>query len=188
MPDARHTLFTSEEMRMVILAHSRSLLSVTMAVATTLACMVFTPTAMDLHAQETSAAADETQHTQAGVMAVDAHWSVAEMTGDTNWLDQMLLPEYRSVNNDGTVHAKAAILAGAAKRKGTDLAKAKQDFADYQKQHPYGTAVTVQGDTAIITFYDPTLGPQKGVKSSDIFVYLDGHWHAMYSQHTAQRG
>lgn len=173
---------------MTILAHRRSLLLLTIAVATTLACTVFAPAAIDLHAQGTDAAADETQHTEAGVMAVDAHWSVAEMTGDTEWLDQMLLPEYRSVNNDGTVHAKAAILTGAAKRKGTDVATAKQSFADYQKQHPYGTAVAMHGDTAVITFYDPALGPQKGVKSSDIFVYLDGHWHAMYSQHTAQRG
>jgi hypothetical protein len=173
---------------MAILAHRRSLLSLTIAMAATLACVVFTPAASDLRAQGTGAAADETQHTEAGVIAVDEHWSVAEMTGDTDWLDQMLLPEYRSVNNDGTVHAKAAIVAGAAKRKGADLAKAKQEFADYQKQHPYGTAVAMHGDTAIITFYDPTLGPQKGVKSSDIFVYLDGRWHAMYSQHTAQRG
>jgi hypothetical protein len=173
---------------MAILAHRRSLLSLTIAMAATLACMVFTPTASDLRAQETSAAANETQHTEAGVIAVDEHWSVAERTGDTDWLDQMLLPEYRSVNNDGSVHAKAAIVAGAAKRKGADLAKAKQDFADYQKQHPYGTAVAMHGDTAIITFYDTTLGPQKGIKSSDIFVYLDGRWHAMYSQHTAQRG
>jgi hypothetical protein len=173
---------------MAILAHRRSLLSLALAMAAALACVVFAPAAIDLHAQGTSAAADETQHTEAAVVAVDEHWSVAELTGDTDWLDQMLLPEYRSVNNDGTVHAKAAILAGAAKRKGADLAKAKQDFADYQKQHPYGTAVAMQGDTAIITFYDPTLGPQKGVKSSDIFVYIDGRWHAMYSQHTAQRG
>ena len=169
---------------MAALAHRRSLLLLTMAVSTTLAYMVFTPMAIDLHAQETPAAADETQHTEAGVMAVDVHWSLAELTGDTDWLDQMLLPEYRSVGNDGTVHAKTAILAGAAKRKGTDLATAKQTFADYQKQHPYGTAVTMQGDTAVITFYDLALGPQKGIKSSDIFIYTDGRWHAMYSQHT----
>jgi hypothetical protein len=44
--------------------------------------------------------------------------------------------------------------------------------------------VVVHGDTAVISFYDPTLGPQKGVKSSDVFIYVDGHWHALYSQHT----
>lgn len=135
-------------------------------------------------ADAAQASADETQQTQAGVMAVDTHWSLAEMTGDTAWLDDMLLPEYRSVGNSGVVHAKDAILAGAAKRKGTSLEQAKLKFAEYQRQHPYGSAVVVHGDTAVVTFYDPALGPQKGVRSSDVFIYVDGHWHALYSQHT----
>lgn len=147
-----------------------------------LACVaVPSPT---MAADAAQASADETQQTQAGVMAVDTHWSLAEMTGDTAWLDDMLLPEYRSVGNSGVVHAKDAILAGAAKRKGTSLEQAKLKFAEYQRQHPYGSAVVVHGDTAVVTFYDPALGPQKGVRSSDVFIYVDGHWHALYSQHT----
>ncbi|WP_233511154.1 nuclear transport factor 2 family protein [Dyella psychrodurans] len=167
---------------MAILDYRRTLLVAALATAA-LASIVMHPHAIDAHAQDTMA--DETQHSEAGVMAVDNHWSIAEMTGDTDWLDQMLLPEYRSVGNTGTVHPKAAIVAGAAKRKGTDLAKAKLEFATYQKEHPYGSAVVIHGDTAVITFYDPSLGPDKGVKSSDVFVYVDGHWHAIYSQHTA---
>jgi len=150
-----------------------------------IAGLVFLPRALPVHAQDSMpTAADETQRTEAGVMAVDNHWSLAEMTGDTAWLDQMLLPEYRSVGHDGKVHSKAAIVAGAAKRKGTSLDQAEQKFAAYRKEHPYGSAVVVHGDTAVISFYDPTLGPQNGVKSSDVFLYVDGHWHALYSQHT----
>lgn len=92
------------------------------------------------------------------------------------------------MNTDGTAHSKAAIVAGAAKRKGTDIAKAQLEFATYQKEHPYGSAVVIQGNTAIVSFYDPTLGPQNGVKSSDVFVYIDGQWHAIYSQHTGVHG
>ena len=172
---------------MAIPTHRRLFLFLSMAVATTLALTGY-PADIDVHAQESGAAMSETQHSEAGVLAVDEHWSLAELTGDTGWLEQMLLPAYRSVNSDGSVHAKAAIVAGAAKRKGTDLAKAKQTFADYRKQHPYSTAVTMQGDTAVITFYDSGLGPEHGVKSSDIFVYVDGHWHALYSQHTDLKG
>lgn len=128
--------------------------------------------------------ADETQQSEAGVMATDNHWSLAEMTGDTAWLDDMLLPEYRSVGNQGMVHGKAEIMAGAAKRKGTSLEQAKLKFAAYQRQHPYGSTVVMHGNTAVVTFYDPALGVQKGVRSSDVFIYLDGHWHALYSQHT----
>lgn len=168
---------------MKILNHSRSLGIVTAAL---LVCMTLPPQITSVHAQDSASVdADETQQTEAGVIAVDNHWSLAEMTGDTAWLDQMLMPEYRSVNNDGTAHAKAAIVAGAAKRKGTSLDKAKLDWATYQKEHPFGSAVVVHGNTAIISFYDPALGPQRGVKSSDVFIYVDGHWHALYSQHTA---
>ena len=148
-----------------------------------LAIAALTVLPLAAHAQDATAA-DETQHTEAGVIAVDNHWSLAEMTGDTAWLDQMLLPEYRSVGHDGVAHTKAAIVAGAAKRKGTSLDQAEQKFAAYRKEHPYGTAVVVHGDMAVISFYDPTLGPQKGVTSSDVFIYVDGHWHALYSQHT----
>ncbi|MGN6322089.1 MAG: nuclear transport factor 2 family protein [Dyella sp.] len=156
-----------------------------MATACTLLFAIAALTALPFaaHAQDATAA-DETQRTEAGVIAVDNHWSLAEMTGDSAWLDQMLLPEYRSVGHDGKAHSKAMIVAGAAKRKGTSLDQAEQKFAAYRKEHPYGTAVVVRGDMAVISFYDPTLGPQKGVTSSDVFLYVDGHWHALYSQHT----
>ena len=170
---------TFQRMHMAIFTQTR--LAAITAIAL-LACLV-----VPLHTMAAGAAqasADETQQTEAGVMATDTHWSLAEMTGETAWLDQMLLPEYRSVGNNGMVHAKEAILAGAAKRKGTSLEQAKLKFAEYQRQHPYGSAVVVHGDTAVISFYDPTLGPQNGVKSSDVFLYVDGHWHALYSQHT----
>ena len=126
----------------------------------------------------------ESQPTAAGAIATDEHWSLAEMMGDTAFLDRFLLPEYRSVNNDGSAHSKAQIVAGAAKRSGTDLASANRTLADYRKAHPYGTSTVVRGNLAILSFYDPTLGPQKGVKSSDVMVYADGRWHAIYSQHT----
>jgi hypothetical protein len=128
--------------------------------------------------------AAEMQRTEAGVIATDNHWSLAEYTGDTAYLDQMLLPPYQSVNVDGTAHSKAQILAGAAKSRGTDLATANSKVAAYRSAHPYGTNVTIHDDTAVVTFYDQALGAQRGIKSSDIFVYVDGHWHAIYSQHT----
>lgn len=168
---------------MKIVNQFRSLVTIT---AVLLACLTLSPQVTSVHAQDSAPmAADETQQTEAGVMAVDNHWTLAELTGDTAWLDQMLLPEYRSVNNDGTAHDKATIVAGAAKRKGTSLDKAKLKWATYQKEHPYSSAVAMHGNTAIVSFYDTALGPQRGVKSSDVFIYVDGHWHALYSQHTA---
>ena len=128
--------------------------------------------------------ATETQRTEASVIATVDHWSLAEMTGDTAYLEQMLLPQYESVNDDGTAHSKAQIVAGAAKRSGTDVATANSKLAAYRKDHPYSSAVAIHDNTAVVTYYDPAQGAQKGIKSADIFIYANGHWHAMYSQHT----
>ena len=120
--------------------------------------------------------------TAAAVIAADDGWLKAEETGDTAYVDNLLLPEYRSVNADGSVHDKAAILASAHKNVGSTA----RTLADekWLAAHPMGTAVLIQGDTAIVTFYLKPLGPEKGIMSSDIFVYRDGQWHAIYSQHT----
>jgi hypothetical protein len=45
--------------------------------------------------------------------------------------------------------------------------------------------VVVHGNIAVVSFYDLSLGPDKGVKSSDVFLYEGGAWHAAYSQHGA---
>lgn len=170
---------------MTILNHRRSWLGIT-AAGMLLGFIVIGLHAISAHAQDAApATSDESQRTEAGVLAVENHWSMAELTGDTGYLDQMLLPEYRSVNTDGTAHSKAAIVSGAAKHKGTDPAKAALELATYKKESPYDTVVVVHDNTAIASFSDPALGAQKGVKSSDILIYTDGHWHAMYSQHTA---
>jgi len=135
------------------------------------------------HADEAAkTAVDETQMTVAAVTALEQHWTRAEESGDDAWLEQMLLPEFRSITPEGVAHPKAAIVAGAKKNRGSDATRLADEA--YRKAHPYGTSVVLQGDLAIVSFYDPVLGAQKGVRSSDIFVYRDGHWHAIYSQHS----
>jgi hypothetical protein len=125
---------------------------------------------------------DESAHSEAAVIAVDQHWLEAELDGDSAWLDAMLLPGYRSVGADGVVHAKAAILAHAAKNRGNDAERRQVEA--WLKVHPSGQSVAIHGDTAILTFYDPKLGPIHGVRSCDVFVYSGGRWHALYSQHS----
>lgn len=130
-----------------------------------------------------AAEVDETGRNETAVIAVDRHWLEAELDGDSAWLDTMLLPEYRSVGADGVVHAKAAIIAHATKNRGNDSERRKVEA--WLKAHPSGQSVVIHGDTAVLSFYDPALGAAKGVRSSDIFVYVDGRWHAIYSQHSA---
>lgn len=129
---------------------------------------------------------NETAKTPAAVIAVDNHWMQAEINGDTQWLGHLLLPGYRSISPDGKATSRAAILAHAAKNRGSD--KMKRKVAAWLKAHPTKSTVVMHGNVAILSFYDPKLGAQKGVRSSDIFVYEDGHWHALYSQHSQASG
>ena len=121
-------------------------------------------------------------HTVTAVIADDEDWSKAEQIGDTKYVDALLLPEYRSISSDGSAHGKAAILAHTAKggnnREGA--AKAEQ----WRAAHPHRTSVEMNGDVAILTFaLDKGVDPEP-VMSCDIFVYRDGRWRALYSQHT----
>lgn len=115
--------------------------------------------------------------TSAAVIAVDERWSQAEERGDTAWLDSMLLPEYRSISADGKVLDKKALLAHAAKNRGSDTMQ--KYVAPWRKTHPTKQSVVMRGDVAILSFSDPRT---ERIRSSDIFVYRDGGWHALYSQ------
>ncbi|WP_404629509.1 nuclear transport factor 2 family protein [Dyella ginsengisoli] len=126
---------------------------------------------------------DETTHDAAAVIATDDHWLQAEVSGDTAYLAQLLLPSYRSVSPDGSVHPRAAILAHAAKNRGSD--QARRQVEAWRKTHPSHPSVVIQGDTAVLSFQAGDAATPGVVRSSDIFVYVDGHWRALYSQHSA---
>lgn len=130
--------------------------------------------------------ADETARTRVAVMAVDHHWMQAEINGNTAWLSHLLLPEYRSIGADGEATSRAEILASAAKHRGSDAFKRKVQA--WIKAHPTKKSVVLHGNVAILSFYDPERGAQEGVRSSDIFVYEDGRWRALYSQHSKISG
>ena len=122
---------------------------------------------------------DQTARTSEAVVTVDEQWSQAEVRGDTAWLDSMLLPEYRSISADGKVLDKKTLLAHAAKNRGSDAMR--KSVEAWQKTHPTKQSVVIRGDVAILSFSDPQTGR---IRSSDIFVYRDGGWHALYSQHS----
>ncbi len=125
----------------------------------------------------------EASRTEAAVRAVEDHWLRAEGTGDVEYLRGMLLPEYRSVSAHGEAITKDAILSRATKNR--ESGEGMHEIEAYLAAHPTEEAVTLRGDVAIVSFFDPRIGVEKGVRSSDVFVYVDGAWHALYSQHCA---
>lgn len=134
------------------------------------------------HAGLAQSAKDVESRTEAAVIAADDGWGNAEEAGNSAFVDALLLPEYRSISSDGSVHDKAAILASVKKRAGTPSSAA--DTAKWKAAHPSRTSVLITGDTAILTFTLDRPGSPASVLSSDIFVYRSGHWHALYSQHS----
>lgn len=104
------------------------------------------------------------------------------------YLNRLLHPDYQSVNVDGSAHAKAAILAGALKHRGSDEGRsAMAQLATWLKAHPHETKIVITDDTAVMSYYLPSLGAERGITSSDILVYRDHHWQALYSAHTAAK-
>jgi hypothetical protein len=120
----------------------------------------------------------ESQPTEAGVRAVEAHWQKAFITGDTAYLEQLLVPTYVSVSTDGTPRDRETIeklSAAFAKRSATQAPAVAQRSQD---------AITIEGTTAIVTSFSPSYHQ----RSVDVFFYGDGTWHALYSQHTTVAG
>jgi hypothetical protein len=121
--------------------------------------------------------------TAAAVQAADDAWGAAEENGDAAFVDWLLLPGYRSVGTEGKATDKALIVARTGAHKDPQ-ARAAQ-VAAWKASHPSRAAVTLYGDTAILTWVSTRLGGTEAVYSCDIFTYRDGHWHGVYSQHTA---
>jgi hypothetical protein len=134
-------------------------------------------------AQATPPAAERAM-TVAAVRAVEDHWNRAEMDGEIAYLDQLLLPAYRSVSANGSVHPKAAIIAGAQKQAAHHAAAAAA-VDSFRKAHPSRTDITLQGNTAIATFVSLVPASHEAIRGADVFVFTDGAWHALYSAHSS---
>jgi hypothetical protein len=129
-----------------------------------------------------SRAVDETEKSVAALAAIQAHWSMAEAQGDTAYLNRLFAPDYRSVDMNGVVHSKAMLLAGALKRRGSD--EGMKALKAWQATHPHTTSFVIDDNTAVMSYYPPGVGPERAIASSDILIYRDHHWQALYSAHT----
>ncbi|CAM3253127.1 Nuclear transport factor 2 family protein [Sphingomonas antarctica] len=121
--------------------------------------------------------------TAAAVQAADDAWGAAEANGDAAFVDGLLLPGYVSVGPTGKVTTKAAIVAGARKR-GRSAAFAAE-VAAWKAEHPSRAEVSLFGDTAVLTWVLTKPDLREPISSSDVFVYRQGRWLAVYSQHTS---
>ena len=55
----------------------------------------------------------------------------------------------------------------------------------WKAAHPLRGDVKIVGDTAVLTWVSTKPSSGEPISSCDIFVYRDGHWHGVYSQHSS---
>lgn len=120
--------------------------------------------------------------TAAAVLAADNGWGDAETRGDVAFVDALLADGYRTIGHDGKVRTKADVLASTRAHVGTPQRAA--EVAAWRAQHPTEGTVALFGDTAVLTWMTAGSAGPTTVRSCDIFVYRDGRWHAIYSQHS----
>jgi hypothetical protein len=120
--------------------------------------------------------------TAAAVLAADNGWGDAETRGDVASIDALLADGYRTIGHDGKVRTKADVLASTRTKGGTPARAA--EIAAWRAQHPTQGIVALFGDTAVLTWVSAGTTNPGMVMSCDIFVYRDGRWHAIYSQHS----
>jgi hypothetical protein len=120
--------------------------------------------------------------TAEAVIAEDKAWGDAEMRGDAAFVDWLLLPGYRSIGHDGQATDKATIVDHTRDPERVKAYAAKVSAA--HARWPSQPDVTLYGDTAILAWTASGPTPGSTVRSCDIFIYRDGHWHAVYSQHS----
>jgi hypothetical protein len=128
-----------------------------------------------------AAPAAEAEATEAGLRAVVQHWDDAELEGDVAYLEQLMLPGYRSVDAKGESHPRAAILEHAKHNAGSAEARKTRDA--FMKAHPTELSVTLRGDLAIVAYFNPVRGLDHSIRGSDVFLYDAKRWHAVYSMH-----
>jgi hypothetical protein len=126
---------------------------------------------------------DEGQQTEAALRGIVHHWDDAEANGDVHYLEQLLAPEYRSVDAKGGSHPRAGILEHA--RRGAGSAEERKAREAWMKAHPTEIAVVLHGDLGIVSYFNPQHGVDHSTRGSDVFVYEDHHWRAIYSLHNS---
>jgi hypothetical protein len=120
--------------------------------------------------------------TEAAVLEADEAWGEAEQKGNADFVDRLLLPGYRSVSAAGIVTGKDVIVEHTRKQGGSPERAAK--IKAWKAAHPLRAEVKIAGDTAILSWISAKPETADAISSCDIFVYTDGHWRAIYSQHT----
>lgn len=118
------------------------------------------------------------QRDEATIRTLEKAWSLAYLTGDTEFEACLLAPDFTEIRSNGQIHHLSDELALAQKNKGKAVAT------------PDMPAITVHlhGDAAVAYGISSTkMIDGKAHKSyfADYYIWKDGAWHAYFAQQTA---
>lgn len=128
------------------------------------------------HAQNCSQQKTGSKPDPESIARVEKAWTNAFLSGDTDYLDCLLEPDYQSVSYTGEVRSRQDIIEKARAHRAKPIPM------------PALPAPTVQihGNTAIsrsdIDIPDPAAKQPRKVRFLDVFSFYDGRWHAVYTQ------
>lgn len=120
--------------------------------------------------------------TAKAVVAADEAWLKAEIGGDVEALNDLLVPDYVTVGPVGRMTGRDALIA-AARRRGASAERAAA-VAAWRATHPTRPVVRLFGDTAVLRWERAGAEEPAALSSVDVFVYAGGAWRAIYSQHS----
>jgi Domain of unknown function (DUF4440) len=110
------------------------------------------------------------------VRQVERQWSKAFLSGDTDYLECLLEPDYESVWFTGEVRGRQTII---------DKARAHRANPIPVPESPV-PIVQIHGNTAISRsdqdVPDATSKQSRRVRFLDIFSFYDGRWHVLFTQ------
>jgi hypothetical protein len=119
------------------------------------------------------------QHKDAAtVQRLEDAWSTAYLTGDTNFEQCLLTPDFTEIMRNGEVKVLSDEIKLAEKNKNKDL-----KIADF----PKGT-ILIHGEVAVAFGTTPSHtdadGRRRTTRYADYYVWENGGWHAYFAQQT----
>ncbi len=110
------------------------------------------------------------------VRQVEHEWAKAFLTGDTDYLECLLEPDYESVWYTGEVRSRQTIIdkARGHREKPLPVPASKDPVVQV-----HGTSAVSRNDIDVI---DPVTKQSKRIRFLDVFAFYDSRWHAVYTQ------